>query len=109
MNTRIITLKQKVKQRNCAFYCPSTFHNRSSDIDDSSDIDGSSDIVYSYLMCSQAIDQNIFPKVLGTAQVFYCPKPTAEGNRTLELFPVPREKNLVYLLPGYTLDNCFIT
>ena len=25
-------------------------------------------------MCSQAIDQNIFPKVLGTAQVFYFPK-----------------------------------
>jgi hypothetical protein len=32
-------------------------------------------IIYSYLMCSQAIDQNIFPKVLGT----------------LELFPVPRK------------------
>jgi hypothetical protein len=28
--------------------------------------------VYSYLMYNQAIDQNIFPKVLGTAQVFYC-------------------------------------
>jgi hypothetical protein len=25
-------------------------------------------IIYSYLMCSQAIEQNIFPKVLGTAQ-----------------------------------------
>jgi hypothetical protein len=48
-------------------------------------------IIYSYLMCSQAIDQNIFPKVLGTAQVFYCSKPTAEGNITLELFPVLRE------------------
>ena len=65
-------------------------------------------IVYSYLMCSQAIDQNIFPKVLGTAQVLYCPKPTAEGNRTLELLPVPREI-LFGLLPGYTLNNCFIT
>jgi hypothetical protein len=42
-------------------------------------------------MCGQAIDQNIFPKVLGTAQVLYCPKPTAEGNRTLELLPVPME------------------
>jgi hypothetical protein len=49
-------------------------------------------ILYSYLMCSQAIDQNIFPKVLGT----------------LELFPVPRE-NYFGLLPGYTLNNCFIT
>ena len=65
-------------------------------------------IIYSYLMCSQSIDQNIFPKVLVTAQVFYCPKPTAEGNRTLELFPVPREKTFG-LLPGYTLNNCFIT
>jgi len=25
-------------------------------------------LIYSYLMCSQAIDQNIFPKVLGTPQ-----------------------------------------
>ena len=68
----------------------------------------SGSLLYSYLMCSQAIDQNIFPKVLGTAKVFYCPKPTAEGNRTLELFPVPREK-FSDLLPDYTLNNCFIT
>ena len=59
-------------------------------------------------MCSQAIDQNIFPKVLGTTQVFYCPKLTAGGNRTLELFPVPTGKNSG-LLPDYTLNNCFIT
>ena len=59
-------------------------------------------------MCSQAIDQNMFPKVLGTAQVFYSPKPTAEGNITLELFPVPSE-TMSGLLPGYTLNNCFIT
>ena len=65
-------------------------------------------IVYSYLMCSQAIDQHMFRKVLGTAQVFYCPKPTAEGNITLELFPVPREI-FSGLLPGSTLNNCFIT
>ena len=42
-------------------------------------------------MCSQAIDQNISPKVLGTAQVFYCPKSTADGNRTLERFQEPRK------------------
>ena len=59
-------------------------------------------------MCSQAIDQNIFPKVLGTAQVFYCSKPTAEGNITLELFPVSRE-TFSGRLPGYTLNNCCIT
>ena len=59
-------------------------------------------------MYSQAIDHNIFPKVLGTAPVFYCLQPTAEGNRTLELFPVPREK-YSGLLPDYTLNNCFIT
>ena len=59
-------------------------------------------------MCRQAIEQNIFPKVLGTAQVFYFPKPTAEANVTLELIPVPSEE-LSGLLPGYTLNNCFIT
>ena len=59
-------------------------------------------------MCSQAIEQNIFPNVLGTAKVFYCPKPTVEGNIILELFPVPREK-MSGLLPGYTLNNYFIT
>jgi hypothetical protein len=35
-------------------------------------------------MCSQAIDQKMFPSVLGTAQVLYCPQPLASGNRTLE-------------------------
>ena len=58
-------------------------------------------------MCSQAIDQNFFPSVLGTAQVFYFPQPLASGNRTLELFPVPWE---IYsgLLPDYTLNNCIL-
>jgi hypothetical protein len=34
-------------------------------------------------------------------------KPTAEGNITLELFPVLREK-YSGLLPGYTLNNCIL-
>ena len=53
-------------------------------------------ILYSYLMCSQAIDQNIFPKVLGTAQVFYCPK-----LRAIEHLSYSQDrwkKNLVYCL-----------
>jgi hypothetical protein len=58
-------------------------------------------------MCSQAIDQQFSPSVLGTAQVFYCPQPLASGNRTLELFPVLWEK-YSGLLPGYTLNNCIL-
>ena len=58
-------------------------------------------------MCSQAIDQNIIPSVLGTAHVLYCPQPLASSNRTLELFPVPWEK-YSGLLPGYTLNNCIL-
>jgi hypothetical protein len=42
-------------------------------------------------MYSQAIDQNIFLSVLGTAQVF----------------PVPWGK-YSGLLPGYTLNNCIL-
>ena len=64
-------------------------------------------IIYSYLMCSQAIDQMFFPSVLGTAQVFYCPQPLASGNRTPELLPIHWEK-YSDLLPGYTLNNCII-
>ena len=37
-------------------------------------------IVYSYLMGVQAIDQNIFPEVLGKTKVFYCPRSMTEGN-----------------------------
>jgi hypothetical protein len=58
-------------------------------------------------MCSQAIDQKMFPSVLGTAQVLYCPQPLASGYRTLELFPVPWGK-YSGLLPGYTLNNCIL-
>jgi hypothetical protein len=42
-------------------------------------------------MCSQAIDQQFSPSVLGTAQVF----------------PVLWEK-YSGLLPGYTLNNCIL-
>ena len=51
----------------------------------------------------QAIDQNIFPGVLGETKVFYCP-------RAIEHFclsPIPREK-LFDLLPALPLNNCFI-
>jgi hypothetical protein len=40
-------------------------------------------IIYSYFMGVQAIDQNIFPEVLGKIKVFYCPRSTTEGDRTL--------------------------
>ena len=38
----------------------------------------------------QAIDQNIFPEELGKTKVFYCPRSTTEGNRTLWSFPISR-------------------
>ena len=56
----------------------------------------------------QAIDQNIWLEVLEMTQVFYCPRPTAEGNRTLGSFPVPKAK-CSGLLPALPLYNCFIT
>jgi hypothetical protein len=49
-------------------------------------------ILYSSLMGVQAIDQNIFPEVLGMTKVFYCPRSTTGGNRTLWSFPIPRGK-----------------
>ena len=52
------------------------------------------DIIYSYLMGVQAIDQTIFPEVLGKTEMFYCPRPT---------------EKLVDLLPVLTLNNCLIT
>ena len=66
------------------------------------------DILYSYLMGVQAIDQNMFPEVLGMTKVFYCPRLTTEGNRTLWSFPLPRGK-LFDLLPALPLNNSFIT
>ena len=56
----------------------------------------------------QAIDQNIFPEVLGKTKVFYFLRSTTEGDRTLWSFPKPREK-LFDLLPTLPLNNCFIT
>ena len=65
-------------------------------------------VIYSYLMWVQAIDQTIFPDALGKTNVFYYPRPTAEGNRTFWSFPIPREK-LFDLLPALTFNNYFIT
>ena len=59
-------------------------------------------------MGMQAIDQNIFPEVLGMTKVFYCPRSMTEGNRTLWSFPILRGK-LFNLLPALPLNNCFIT
>ena len=36
----------------------------------------------------QAIDQAIFPEVLGNTKVFYCPRSMAEGTITLWSFPI---------------------
>jgi hypothetical protein len=55
----------------------------------------------------QAIDQNIFAKVLGKTKVFYCPRSTTEGDRTLWSFPIPREI-LFDLLPALPLNNCLV-
>ena len=55
----------------------------------------------------QAIDQNMFPKVLGKEKGLYCPRSTTEGNRTLWSFPILRE-NCFFLLPAFPLNNCFI-
>jgi hypothetical protein len=49
-----------------------------------------------YLMCSQAINQNIFPKVLGTAQCSI-----AQSRWSCSHY---RGKNHVGLLPDYTLN-----
>ena len=56
----------------------------------------------------QAIDQNIFSKVLEKTNVFYCLRSMTEDNRTLWSFPIPRGK-LFDLLPAIPLNNCFIT
>ena len=56
----------------------------------------------------QAIDQNIFPEALGKTKVFYCPRSTTEGDRTLWSFPILREK-LFDLVPALPINNCFIT
>jgi hypothetical protein len=46
----------------------------------------------------QAIDQALFPSVLGMTKVFY---------RTLWSFPIPREKYFD-LLPALPLNNCIL-
>jgi len=40
----------------------------------------------------QAIDQTIFPSVLGKTKVCYCPRSLTLGNITLWSFPIHREK-----------------
>jgi hypothetical protein len=56
----------------------------------------------------QAIDQNMFPEELGKTKVFYCPRSTTEGNRTLWSFPILREI-LFDLLPAFPFNNFIIT
>ena len=55
----------------------------------------------------QAIDQTIFPSVLGKTKVFYCPRSLTSDNRTLSSFPIPRE-TYFDLLPALPLNNCII-
>ena len=55
----------------------------------------------------QAIDQNIVPEVLGKTKVFYCPRSTVEGNRTIWSFPIPRG-HLLDLLSALPLNNCLL-
>jgi hypothetical protein len=51
----------------------------------------------------QAIYQNIFPEVLGKKKVFYCPK-------AIEHFGLSQYRGkIVFLLPAFPLNNCFIT
>ena len=56
----------------------------------------------------QAIDQHIFPEVMGMTKVFYFPRSMTEGNRTLWSFPIPRGK-LFDLLPALPSNYCCIT
>ena len=56
----------------------------------------------------QAIDQTIFPSVLGKIKVFYCPRSLTSGNRILWSFPIPRGKYF-YLLPALPLNNCIVS
>ena len=56
----------------------------------------------------QAIDQTIFPSVLGKTKVFCRPRSLASDNRTLWSFPIPREKYFD-LLPALPLNNCILS
>ena len=56
----------------------------------------------------QAIDQTIFPSVLGKNKVFYRPRSLTSGNITLWSFPIPREKYFD-LLPALPLNNCILS
>ena len=56
----------------------------------------------------QAIDQNVFPEVLGKTKELYCPMSTTEGNRTIWSFPILRGK-LFDLLHALPFNNYCIT
>ena len=55
-------------------------------------------------MAVQAINQTIFPSVLGKTKVFYCSRSFTSGNRTLWSFQIPRGKYFD-LLPALPLNN----
>jgi hypothetical protein len=55
----------------------------------------------------QAIDQTIFPSVLGETKVFYCPRSLTSDNITLCSFQIRRGKYFD-LLPALSLNNCII-
>jgi hypothetical protein len=52
----------------------------------------------------QAIDQTIFPSVLGKTKVLYCTRSLTSGNRTLWSFPIPQNKYFD-LLHALTFNN----
>ena len=51
----------------------------------------------------QAIDQNVFPEVLGKTKVLYCPMSTTEGNRTIWSFPILRGNCLIYCMHSHLI------
>ena len=56
----------------------------------------------------QAIDQTIFPSVMGKTILFYCPQSLTSGNITLWSFPIPQEKYFD-LFPALPLNNCILS
>ena len=55
----------------------------------------------------QAIDQTMFPSVLGKTKVLYCTRSLTWGNITLWSLPIPRDKYFD-LLPALPLNNCIL-
>ena len=52
----------------------------------------------------QAIDQNIFPEVLGKTRVFYCPRSTTEGD-SIQLFNGSAGNSSKYFSRGIGKDQ----